>query len=804
MATGVVFGRPASRILQPGAYSQVDASALELAQDFAPNVVCVIGAALGGEPMKTYAFNSPTQAQQVFGLGSPLADAITLAMRGGVKGGAPLVLGVRADNAAQATGVLTQGGTTILGTFKDFGGYGNTYAIQFLPGSSQGTQALITGTYVDGKEYRQTIDNEPSFSNLISRVNAESPVSVRITAGGTKATQTLTIATSTDDGRAVLTTDADVELSTQAYFYQYPANLLANTTDSLVVSYDGANPVATPNTITISSALPATAEGTYDVVRVVPTYNLALTAAAVTLTAYGSNIYRITLAGANNWNHAGGQGVIGSTFTIATGDYAGTYQIVHYEWDGTGADVVRTVQKLTTGSVAAGSLTGTLAFRPSIVLDPPSQPATQALETVLPANGVLYRGGQYLTISLTVPDRPNGPLTVYYATQPGDTIETVAQALIREINESSEWQEYAIASATYNGGTYTATITLQAAQPGIIANGWKTNILVNVQSTVLVAAGGTEMAGGIDPLPPNGSLLLTGGFDSVPTLQRWIEALDSVKYTPLRYLVPAGATDAGVQAAFADHCRLMSTTAQRRERLCILGHPLGWTMEQINTRAQTFNSERVVFCSPGLKMADFVTGAQRMYSSAYATAPLVAGMLAAEGNGVSDPITHTFLTNITDVELPYQPGSLELDQAIISGVLTIERDPTLVRESRGFRVTRGITTARSSAVFEQISIINQSDYVAQVIRDMEETLYIGRALEPSTLGLIRESINLTLDRLSGSAIIYGFDPAFTQVSLNKTNRSAVDATFKFYPAPALDFILNSALIFPVPDTEATT
>jgi hypothetical protein len=753
--------------------------------------------------MKVYGFNQPVQAQQVFGLGSPLADAITLAMRGGVKGGAPLVLGIRADNAAQATGVLTQGGTTLVGTFKDFGGYGNTYALQFLPGSSQGTQALITGTYVDGKEYRQTIDNEPSFSNLIQRVNAESPVNVRITAGGTKASQTLMLATSTDDGRATIVDNEANTLSAEAYFYQYPANLQQNTSDSLVVSYPGADPGAI-TTLTISSALPATAEGTYDVVRVVDAYDLAVTAAVVSVTAYASNIYRITLAGAATWGHADGEGVIGSTFTITGGSYAGTYQVVHYEWDGTGADQTRTVMKLTTGAIPEGALTGTLAFRPSIVLDPPSQPATQALETVLPANGVLYRGGQYLTISLTVPDRPDGPLTVYYATQPGDTIATVAQALVREINESSEWQQYAIAASTYNAGTYTATITLQAYQPGLVANGWKTNILVNVQNTLLVAAGGTEMTGGIDPLPPNGSLLLSGGFDSVPTLQRWIEALNSVKYTPLRYLVPAGATDAGVQAAFADHCRLMSTTAQRRERICILGHGLGWTQEQIRARAETFNSERVVFVSPGLRMADFVTGAQRTYSSAYAAAPLIAGMLAAEGNGVSDPITHTFFTNLTDVEIAYQPGSLELDQAIISGVLTIERDPTLVRESRGFRVTRGITTARSSAVFEQISIINQSDYVAQVIRDMEDTLFIGRALEPSTLSLIRESINLTLDRLSGNGIIYGFDPSFTVVSLNKTNRSAVDATFKIYPAPALDFILNSALLFPVPDTEATT
>lgn len=805
MASGVVFGRPVSRILQPGAYTQVDASALELAQDFAPNVVCVIGAALGGEPLKTYAFQNPSQAQQVFGAGSPLGTAITLAFRGGVKGGAPLVLGVRADNAGQASGVLTDNGTTVQGTFKDFGGYGNTYSIQFLPGSIQGTQALILGTFLDGTEYRQTIDNEPSFSNLLQRISQESPIDVAAIAGGTRASQTLTLATSTDDGRAVLTTDADVDLTTAGYFYQYPASLLANTTDSLVVSYDGANPTGTPATIAISSALPASAEGTYTVVRKVDSYNLPLTNLGVSLTAYGSNIYRFTLAGSDTWQHADGKGLIGSTFSIAAGDAAGQYQIVHYEWDGTGQDKVRTVQKLNTGAIAAGTVASvTLAFRPSLVLDPASQPATEALETQLPANGILYRGGQHISASLSVPDNPAGALAVFYSTQPGDTIEGVGQEVARLINESSEWADYAIAAAVYDAGTYTSTITLTAMQPGVVANRWTTNILVNVQALVLVSAGGVTLEGGIDPLPPSGSILMTGGYDSVPTLGRWLDALDLIEYTPLRYLVPAGTTDSGVQAAFADHCRLSSSSAKRRERICILGHGLGWTQEQIRIRAETFNSERVVFVSPGLRMPDLVTGLQRTYSSALAATALVAGMLAAEGNGVSDPITHTFLTGVTEAEIKYQSGSPELDQAIISGVLTIERDPTLVRESRGYRVTRGITTSRSSVVFEQISIINQSDYVAQVIRDMEETLFIGKALDGSTLALIRESINLALDRLSGQSIIYGFDPSATIVSLNQANRSAIDATYKIFPAPAIDFILNSQLLFPIPDGQSVS
>lgn len=880
MATAVVFNN--SRILQPGAYTQVDASALELAQPFARNTVCIIGAALGGQPNRTYAFKSAAQAQQVFGAGSPLGDAIAFAFRGGVKGGAPVVLGVRADQAGKASGVLNpDNGTNLYGEFDDWGGYGNTYSVSFLPGSSIGVMAVIEGKFLNGADYTRRIDNEPSFSNLIRRINAETPLTLQVLAGGTKASQVLNLATSQDDGRAQVTDAGGTIRTTEAYFYQYPASFLANITDSFVVSYNGtaswsatvnvstnvftatgaaltndtpvyirgtaignlnANTVyyvvsasgdtfsiaATPGgsaidvagtftsarvvlaygSTTISSALPAAAEGTYTAAGVLETYSQTLTNATFSLTAYGSNIYRVTLTGSDTWQFSQGRGIVGSVFVIGSGDYAGTYQVMHQEFDGFGADKVRVVQKLTSGPVSAGVASPSLTFWPAVKL-PRQQPATNALETQLPANGILYRGGQYLTITLEDPGRSQGALQVNYVTQPGDTIETVGQTLATLINQDPDWQGYAIAAASYNSGTYTSTLTVLAQEPGQLANGYKINILVNVQTTLLVSAGGTTLAGGIDPEPPRnalgtitGSLILSGGFDSVPTLQDWLNALESIKFTPLRYLVAAGTSNAGVQAAFADHCREMSSTPQRRERICILGAPRSWTTAEINARAEIFNSERVVFCGNSIRTPDLKTGNIRWYDGNLATAPLIAGVLAAEGNGVSDPITHTFLTQIFDVYPKYDSGSLELDNAIISGVLAIEKDPSLVRESRGYRIVRGITTARSSAVFESISVINQSDFIAQVIRDMEETIFVGRAIEASTLSLIRNQVNLTLQRYSSEAIIYGYDSSATVVSLNPDNRSAVDVSYVVYPAPALEFVLNSQLLLPIPADEA--
>lgn len=883
MASSVVFNN--ARIFQPGAYSRVDASALELAQDFAPNVVCVIGAALGGKPMTTYAFNNANQAQQVFGPGSPLADAITFAFRGGAKGGAPVVLGIRADDAAQSSGTLTAAnGTSLKATHDDYGGYTNTYSVSFLAGSTVGVQAVVEGKYIDGDDYKTTIDNEPSFSNLLQRISDTTPVTMEILAGGTKATQTLTIATSTDDGKAVVADEGGTNVTTEGYFYQYPASFLANTTDSLVLAFDATiswtatldagtdtitatgagladgTPVTfagdaignlTAGTVyyvvsadgddfsvastsggsaiditgsftnatvtrafgstTVSSALPATVEGTYDTVTVTDAYNNAVTNVGVTLTAYGSNIYRFTLAGGDTWGYDSGQGLIGSIFEISGGDYAGTYQILHHEWDGTSDDEIRTVQKLTAGSLSAGTIaSATLAFWPSVSLDPTTQPATTALETQLPADGVLYRGGQYLTITLDDPDRNAGALQVQYTTQPGDTIEVVGQELASLINENADWQDYVAAAAAYNGGTYTSTITLTAVTPGQLANAWQPNILVNTQTTVLVARGGTLLTGGIDPDPPRdaqgnitGSITMASGFDSVPILQRWLEALEVIRYTPLRYLIPAGTDNAGVQAAFVAHCVEQSSTPKRYERIAIMGHNLGWTMDEVKTRAESFNSERAVFVSPGLQMADLVTGNIRMYSSAHATVGIVAGMLAAEGNGVSDPITHTFLSNVFSTELNYQPSSLELDEAIASGVLTIEKDPTLVRESRGYRVTRGITTMRSSVTFEEISVLNQSDYVAQVLRDMEETLFIGKAIDSTTLALVKDAVNRTLNRLTGLGIIYGYDPQATVATINPSNQSAIDVTVDVSPRPALNFVLNSILLTPISAADVT-
>jgi hypothetical protein len=963
MATGVYFGSPRSLILQPGAYTVVDASALGTAAPFAYNVVCVMGAGLGGTPMQPLLFSDPLSAQSVYGAQTPLAEAIRMAFMGGANGGASAVVGMRVDNCGQAYGSIpaANGGAELYAKFNDYGAYGNTFALSFYPGSVAGYMAVLAGTNLDGTTYQQKIDNETSFSNLVERINTNFPIELSVVSGGTFASQTITLATSQVDGRATVTDAQGTVQSNQAYAYQYPQTMLANVTDSLMVTYQaasgwaissidistetwttatshtapvggivrftgttlppevdtaksyvvrlttgttlqvaevlttpqdfsisaltgtlftapgntladgdavtlsgtqlpglttagrvyfvrdksgndfriaatvngtaiavtapinairvtkiaggllnisgavsGARVILQPGLTVISASNPTTLNGTRQAVRSLDAYSQTITNAILTATAYGSDTERITLQGSDTWGNTLRRGLPGTIFEIASGTYTGTYQILHQEWDGLGLDKVRVVRKLTGDRVIApGTVTATLAFWGAFQFPRTGQPATDALETLLPANGLLTTGGQYLTAMV-------GDKIAYYATLPGNSIQTAGEALAAAINVDPDMP--VVAATAYNAGTYTSTITLSAKKAGTVPNAYAVNLLVNVNTTLLVGRGGASLAGGTDPLPPRnvsgvttGSLLFQNGFDSVPTYQRWLDGLDAAKYLQVRWMVPVGTDNIGVQLAFADHCELMSSTAQRRERVCILGHGNGWTEQQIRDRAELFQSERVVFVSPAAKamrLPDSLTGNLKSYPMHYAAA-IVAGALAAEGNGISDPITHTFLRNV-QLEGAYQGGSAVLDRMLASGVLTFERDPSITRDSRGYRITRGITTWRvtgvsalKSSAFEQINIITQSDFVAASIREMEESLFIGGAIYPDTLSRVTDAVNAELRRLKTEKVIYGYDSKFTQASLSSQSANAIAVAYRIYPLPGLDFILNTQILSPI-------
>lgn len=141
---------PPYNVIQPGAYSAVNASLLASpSSGNGPPIPMVLGASLGGVPDVPLYFPSPAQLQQVTkgGVGYDVARFV-------FQGGAPIVGFTRVGNAVtQATGTIAgSGGTAITLTSKDYGSWNNSITI------TTATGPIITLNYTDalGNQYVET------------------------------------------------------------------------------------------------------------------------------------------------------------------------------------------------------------------------------------------------------------------------------------------------------------------------------------------------------------------------------------------------------------------------------------------------------------------------------------------------------------------------------------------------------------------------------------------------------------------------------------------------------------------------
>lgn len=560
-----------------------------------------------------------------------------------------------------------------------------------------------------------------------------------------------------------------------------------------------------PGKVTITGSTPTNFNGVRDAVRVSNSYSVTATNASISARPiYGSDAAKITLYGGQTWGLASGQALPGTVFTIAAGTYAGTYQILGNEFEGPGLDNSRVVRKLTGDrKIADGVITDSFAFLPAFYFDAP-QPST-LLRSRLQANGLLTTGGHSVSLKI-------GGENLYVSTEAGDTIESVTGALVNAVNKDRTLP--VTASWIYNPTTFTATISLTSKTPGDLRTA--VGLTVNANDTLLVTNNGTQLAGGAEPPPPrnasgqiSGVITLTNGFDSGDVQRRYEQALNEVvQYESVYWVVPATGNQS-IQQAVANHCELMSQTAKRRERRLVTGHNLGMTLAEIDNAASAFNSARVIYVSSGQRMSDG-NGASRMYP-AWMFAARVAGALVAEG--ISDTLTHTYFQDVLESELQYRSGSLELDTAIANGVLAIEADPSVTRNSRGYRVARAITTyvatgAASGDVtnaFQEISVLTQSDHCAATIRDMEESLFIGGRIDAVTFSYVVSAVNQRLARMAREREIGDFDPRSTTIRLSDQANNAVEVGYKVKPLNGMDFILNTqTLVANTPTISATT
>ncbi|HEX7806413.1 MAG TPA: phage tail sheath subtilisin-like domain-containing protein [Cellulomonas sp.] len=232
----------------------------------------------------------------------------------------------------------------------------------------------------------------------------------------------------------------------------------------------------------------------------------------------------------------------------------------------------------------------------------------------------------------------------------------------------------------------------------------------------------TELPDAVPPTPLGGGINGAAGAD-------YASGLEALLTVDAHIIVGAG-QDMSFGDDLAAHCAVASGDDNKRERIAVVGTPLGTDRSAFvqATSAHTLNSDRVVLVGPGIVSDDRsqTPPLKVTLPGAYAAAA-IAGLIAA-----APP--HISLTNkvLAVEDLEYALNSAELKQLVLSRVLALEK-------RQGFRVVRGITTSTITA-WTQITTRRIVDYAKYGVRSAA-TPYIGLLNNQRVRGALRATIN---------------------------------------------------------------
>lgn len=235
---------------------------------------------------------------------------------------------------------------------------------------------------------------------------------------------------------------------------------------------------------------------------------------------------------------------------------------------------------------------------------------------------------------------------------------------------------------------------------------------------------------------------LAGGTDGTAVNSDWSDGFNLLDVDPADIYYPA-TSDASVHALLVAQVNL--TSQSKRGGICVLGHALGQTKDQVEAIAEVWaaNQGRVVVATPGLKDFD-ANGAVQTYPSYISTAPKVAGVIA----GLAIQRAATFKT-ISGLGLEKDYTSAELDSMEQNGVLAVENV-----QNRGLRIVHGQTTWTGSLnpTFREISVRRIADLASLTLKQgMEE--FVGEPGSVFTISAIKAKVEGIMKELRDVGLI---------------------------------------------------
>lgn len=235
-------------------------------------------------------------------------------------------------------------------------------------------------------------------------------------------------------------------------------------------------------------------------------------------------------------------------------------------------------------------------------------------------------------------------------------------------------------------------------------------------------------------------------------------------------VVVCGSTDAAVHQKLRGS--VLSASADRRERLAVVGGEADETADQLVQRAESLNSERMVVVAPG--------GAE--------AAAAVAGAIAGEADPAL-PLGGVELNGLSSLSGQWSDG--EIDTLVLGGVTPLEQRGGMVSVVRAV-TTRSKTGSVADATWRELSAIRVVDNVIPGVRDALWAKFNRAKNTPQGRGAIRSQVIVELENKLRDEIITGYDNV--TVTALEEDPTVCLVSFQFTVAHGLNQIWLSASI----------
>jgi hypothetical protein len=261
--------------------------------------------------------------------------------------------------------------------------------------------------------------------------------------------------------------------------------------------------------------------------------------------------------------------------------------------------------------------------------------------------------------------------------------------------------------------------------------------LINaLNNSYYIGKGNVEKAeGAVNTMPDVDTdfVYFSGASAGTYTVSDWNDALGKLEAENVQ-IVSTPSTDHAVHVLISNHCTLMSSTVNRKERTWILGGRIGEPIADALENAKSLNSKYGSYCFPAINANSPLTGAAEDLPASYFACKLL-GMECAVA--VNEPLTWK---NVSVNKFLIKLKTSELEKLIMGGVLCGG-----TTDDERLAVIRAMTTYQGGSQLQlcERSMVREDLYMNRDIRN-QYSKGVGRpgvdkggAAEETLLGAAR-------------------------------------------------------------------